>query len=229
MKFRILVPGMLFLVILIAACVPPPVLRNDKMLNDTSLVSNEPCAAPCWKNITPGETKWTDALAIIEDDPNYDDPQTQNAQEGSAIGAQWQKKDGEACCQMVTEDGQTVSFISLRLAPESTIGQVIEAQGEPTYAIGTPVTDDQAVIYLFYPDKSLIVVTFVPGANGSITENSEVIGALYSKPDQMELSIKTSKLHAWEGYGTFEEYKADAPDSEFEVTPEITLTPTPGQ
>lgn len=229
MKFRLLIPGLILLVFFVAACSPPPVLRNDKLLNDTSLVTNEPCAAPCWNGITPGETAWSEALTTIEDDSRMSDPQVQNAQEGSAVGAQWSKTDGDPCCQMVSEDGKTVSFISLSFAPDMTVEQVLDAQGEPEYALGTAVTDDQAAMYLFYPEKSIIVVAFVAGAKADLKPESEVIGALYATPKDMDLTIKTSKLHTWKGYAPFSEYRSDAPDSEFEVTPEVTLTPTPGQ
>lgn len=228
MKLRFLVPGLLVLVVLVAACAPPPVLRNDKMLNDTSLITNEPCAAPCWNGITPGETLWSEALTIVEDDTRLSDPQVQNAQDGPAVGAQWGKVDGDACCQMVSENGETVSFISLSFAPDMMVSEVLAAQGDPTYALGTTVTDDQAIIYLFYPEKSLIVVAFVAGADAELTASSEIIGGLYATPEQMDLTIKTSKLHNWNGYAPYSEYRSDAPDAEFEVTPEVTLTPTPG-
>ncbi|MBI5669349.1 MAG: hypothetical protein HZC41_15200 [Chloroflexi bacterium] len=227
MNFRLLVPGLILLVLFVAACAPPPVLRNDKLLNDTSLITNEPCEAPCWNGITPGETSWSEALTIVEDDARLSDPQVQNAQEGTAIGAQWSKTDGDPCCQMVSEDGQTVSFISLSFAPDMTVEQVLEAHGEPKYALGTTVTDDQAVVYLFYPEQNFIVVSFVAGAQAELKPESEVIGALYATAKDMDLTIKTSKLHAWEGYAPFETYRADAPEAEFEVTPEVTLTPTP--
>lgn len=228
MKYRLFVPGLLALALFIAACAPPPVLRNDKLLNDISLVTDDPCEAPCWNGITPGETRWTDALTIIEDDARMTDPETRTAENGPAIGAQWSKVDGDMCCQMVSEDGETVSFISLSLAPEITVEGVLSAQGEPAYALGAPVTDDQAVIYLFYPERSFIVVVFVAGANAELLPTSEVIGALYATPKDMDLTVKTSKLHAWEGYAAFSTYSADAPDEAFEVTPEVTLTPTPG-
>lgn len=198
------------------------------MLNDFSLVTNEPCAAPCWNGITPGETRWSEALTILEDDPRLTDPQSQAAQEGPAIGAQWGKADGDMCCQMVSEDGQTVSFVSLSFAPEMRLSGVLGAQGRPTYALGAPVTDDQAVVYLFYPERSFIVVTFVAGASAELTPDSEVIGALYATEKDMDLTIKTSKLHAWQGYAPFSVYRADAPDEEFEVTPSVTLTPAGG-
>jgi hypothetical protein len=229
MKFRFLLPGLLALVIISAACAPPPNLRSDKYLHDNSLVSNEPCSAPCWNNITPGETTWDDAVTILEDDPRFDQPQVQAEENTSRIGALWKETGGDDCCQMGTEDGETVSVILLQLAPDHTLGELIEAQGEPAYVIGTPGNEDQAIINLFYPDKQLIVLVFVAGAaSGELSESSEIIGAYYLTPDQMDLVVNISSLYAWKGYELFSAYAPDAENADYVVTPSVTLTPTPG-
>jgi hypothetical protein len=227
-RLRNLVPALFALVLVCAACQAPN-LRNEKFLKDQSLTSNEPCAAPCWHNITPGKTAWSEALTILEDDNNYDDPQTQDAKDGPAKLATWQQKDGDACCQMVSEDGKTVSFILLQLAPRMTVGDLVKAKGQPKYAIGTPGNEDQAIVNLFYPDQSLIAIAFVAGADkGKLSESSEIIGAWYLTPERMDLILKTSNLYSWKGYEPFSTYKPDATDdSVFAITPSITLTPTP--
>ena len=56
MKPRFLLPILGVCILLIAACAPPPVLRSDDYLSDTSIVTGETCEAPCWRGITPGET-----------------------------------------------------------------------------------------------------------------------------------------------------------------------------
>lgn len=212
-------------VLLIAACAPAPVLRNEKLLHDDSLVTNEPCTSPCWRNITPGETDWSEALSIIEDetsfilDPVQEDPDT------DAIGVQWKETEGELCCQMISENGDTVSLLFLQTAPDVTVGEMFEGQGEPTYVVGNPVTEDQAVVLMVYPDKQMVVLGFVPGAEGELTEDSEVIGIWYITPENMELFTQTNNLHSWEGYQPFSTYSSEVDASEFEVTPSITLTP----
>jgi hypothetical protein len=231
MKFRYALPVLIALVLVVAACVPPPNLRNEKFLNDDSLLTNEPCAAPCWNNITPGETTWDNALITIQDDPRFDEPQTQTAQDDSkAVGALWKETGGDDCCQMVSEDGDTVSLILLQLAPNHTLGELIEARGEPAYAVGTPGNEDQAIVNLFYPDDSLIVIVFVAGAaNGQLSESSEVIGAYYLTPDRMQLILDTSSLYGWKGYEPFSAYAPDAENADYAITPSVTLTPTPGE
>ncbi len=223
MKHRVILPGVIALVLLFAACAPPPPLRDDSLLQDSSLVSNEPCAAPCWHGITPGQTAWRDALTSLEDDTNYENVNVQEDDQSTAKVADWQQKDGSSCCQMYTQDGETVSVLFLRVAPTLTTSDVIDAQGEPTYLIGSPFSDDQAIMNLIYPEKSLVVYAFVGGATGMLSESSEIVGILYMTPEDMDLLIKTSNLQAWDGYQSYQAYD----ESEFEVTPAVTLTPTP--
>ena len=77
---------------------------------------------------------------------------------------------------------------------------------------------------LVYPDVPMVVYAFVEGAEkGELSASSEVIGALYFVQEDMDLLLKTTDLHAWEGYQSYAAYI----DGEFEVTPSVTLTPTP--
>jgi hypothetical protein len=229
MTFRLWFLGILA-AMLFAACIPAPNLRNEKFLVDDNLIKNdEGCDAPCWRGITPGETRWSDALVILEDQSDLADPTVEKAESvgPNAMVAVWQPVDGDQCCQMVSEDGEIVSGLVLQLAPSITVGQVIAARGEPTYVIGTPGTDDQAIINLFYPDLSIVILAFVAGANaGKLSESSEVIGVFYTTPEQMNLGLQLSNLYAWKGYQSFSAYSPDQPDADYAITQSVTLTPT---
>lgn len=224
MKSWLLVVGLLAL-LFTAACSAPPELRDDTLLHDDSLITNQPCAAPCWNNITPGETRWNDALTTLEDDTSIENVQTQQDDDSSAVVAEFQGVGGSACCQMFSETGDVVSLIFLRLAPDVTVGELIEAQGEPAYVIGSEYSEEQAIINLLYPDLQTVVYAFTAGVNADLTEDSEIVGVLYMQPHDMELLIQTSNLHAWDGFGPYQTYAVT--NEEYEVTPEITLTPTP--
>jgi hypothetical protein len=224
MKHRLILPGVLALVLLFAACSPPPPLRDDALLQDTSLITENPdCALPCWRGITPGVTVWGDALTILEDDTTLENVNVQEAEDSTAKVAEFQQKGGSACCQMFTEDGEFVNVIFLRVAPTSTVGEMIEIHGDPTYLIGSQYSDDQAVMNLIFPELSTVIYAFVPGTQGSLTADSEIVGILLMKPEDMDLLLKTNDLHAWEGYQSYTDYES----GEFEVTPSVTLTPTP--
>lgn len=224
-----MLPGVMLLVIFASACAPAPNLRNPKFLSDTSLITkDENCDAPCWRGITPGETTWKDAIVTLQDQPDLDDPQVQEIPNAApAVGASWQQTSGEPCCQIVSEDGETVSSIFLQVAPTTTLKQLIDARGEPTYVLGTTGTDDQAIINLFYPEQSMIVFVFVAGATtGALSDTSEVIGAYYTTPDRIDLGIKLSSLYAWKGYQSFSAYAPDKENADFVITQSVTLTPT---
>lgn len=221
MKFR-LIFALITLTLIAAACGPAPQIRSDKYLPDDSLFTEEPCGAPCWRGITPGETKWSDAMTKVEDDPTLENLEEQADENSTRIGAAWSAVDGELCCQMFTEDGETVSFIILQTTPDHKFGEVIDIYGEPDYLIGETLSDDQGLFSLFYTDIPMLLYVFVAGEKGEITELSEVVGFAYATPELMQLLIDTSELHAWEGFQSYAAYM----DSEFEVTPSITLTPS---
>lgn len=224
-------PHLLFiplLLLVIASCMPAPVLRDETLLHDTSLVSGEPCTAPCFRGITPGETRWQDAVTIIEDDSDFTNVQTQTAEDDSGrVQIAWQQGDGGAvCCQIMSEDGETVRLTFLRTAPDMTLGEVIEAHGDPVYVAGQEFTEDQAIMSLVYPEIPMVVYAFVAGPEtGALSASSEIIGALYFVQEDMDLLLNTTELHSWEGYQSYLAYV----ESELEVTPSVTLTPTPSE
>ena len=162
MKLRVLLV-LLVVMVAAAACAAPPELRNPSFLEDSSLVDNEPCAAPCWRGITPGETTWRDALTILEDDATLSDLKTETNEETGEIAATFQRADGVPCCLVYTSDGEVVDQMLLQLAPENSLGDVIENLGEPEYFSGTEVSPEQAAAALFYPAKQLVVYAFVEG------------------------------------------------------------------
>jgi hypothetical protein len=226
-NLRLLVLGCLALALL-AACGPAPQLRNERFLKDNSLIiANEECDAPCWRGITPGVTKWADALVIIQDATDLDDPQTQTIENGPSVGAQWNATNGDLCCQMASIDGDTVTTMFLQLAPDMTVRQLIQERGEPEYVLGTPGTEDQAIINLFYPEQSMIVFAFVAGATeGALSADSEIIGVFYTTPERMALTLDLSNLFAWKGYQPFSAYSPEGENPDYVRTQSVTLTPT---
>lgn len=229
MKSPLLPPALLVLVIVVAACAPPPELRNNKYLHDKSIITGDPCEAPCWRGIIPGETSWSDAIKIIEEDTRLTGLQTQDstaAENPNAKAGDWQEVDGDpSCCQLFSEDGQTVDQIGLQLAPQSTVGELIEAHGNPAYLTGNAVSSDQAVMYLIYLDPPMMVLAFVAGAEtGALVETSEIIAVLYTTSDRMQQIVETTSLYGWEGYRSFQAYLSGTPV----VTAIPTAVPTQG-
>ncbi|GAB1421331.1 hypothetical protein MASR2M15_14900 [Anaerolineales bacterium] len=222
MKLKIILPVLILL--LAAACSPAPQLLDEKLLHDTSLITNDPCEAPCWLGIVPGETSWRDASIVIEDHGNFANIETLEDEQGNtdAKMMSWTEIDGSACCRMYTRDGNTVSALLLLLAPDLTLQQVMDVQGEPDYLIGEPVTDDQALVSLIYPDKQLVVYAFTAGeAEGQISGESPVIGSIYLDDEDMTAVMSTTSMYQWDGYASLSDYIS----KEYDYIPESTLEP----
>lgn len=230
MKFRLILAA-ISLVIIAAACAPEPQILSDRFLPDTSFLmvadqgDDTACVAPCWRGITPGETTWNEARDIIEEAEDLTDWQTRTDDETGQIGAAWAPVDGDTCCQMFTQDGSTVSLILTQTTPEATFAEVIEIYGEPAYIIGETVTSDQALVSVYYPDVPMLIYLFVAGEDGAINGSNQVVGFAYMTEELMDLLLVTSDLHEWEGFNTYNAYI----ESDFEVTPSVTLTPVNGE
>lgn len=180
-------------------------LLNNALLQDDSLITGEPCEAPCWQNITPGETSFADARTTIEQlaDTNIQD--TDNSFVFSL-------NTGSACCQIASQDLQTVSTILLRLAPTNTLGDLIDANGEPSFVTGEPFSESEHILTLVYPEINLIIFTVVDGADGQLTNDTPIITAVYMSDAVMEGFVANSPIDNWKGFLTYNDYM----DGEFD-------------
>lgn len=180
-------------------------LRNPFLLEDTSIADSDPCEAPCWRGITPGETTFDEAMAIIEDDEQLSNLQTQ--EQGAARIAVWGQVDGDNCCELLAIDGETIDLMRLLTTPDVMVGAALEEQGEPAYVTINEVSTSQAFFTLIYPEKSVMIFVFVAGAeSGELTADSEIIGVQYLSQDGMEQFLMASQLYEWDGYATFQDY-----------------------
>lgn len=185
-----------------AVTVGPPerTLLNDNFLADTSLISGEPCAPPCWQNIVPGETSMADALAIVENMDGIGEPRV------GPDRIQFGHVDAPACCQLSSGDGQTVHTILLQFAPTMRFGDAIESFGEPQFYAGVPYTDVETMMLFYFPDQSMLITVVVPGIEGYLYETSPIIGAVYSTSEALSGAIGTATLVPWQGYVRFSDY-----------------------
>ena len=218
---RLLLLAVLLGGLCLAACTPTPKLLDDSLLKDTSLLSDTPCAAPCWHSIIPGQTSWRDMRATIEDDGQFGKVDEVKDDSSEVRLASFARKDSTTpCCRIYSSlDGKTVGQILTLLAPgQMTLGDVIAKYGEPTYGAGADVTSDQALVSLFYPSIPMMVYAFAPGIkDGELTKASQIVGALYITQADVEEILKSTGLHTWQGYRKLAGWLDAAPD----VTPEI--------
>lgn len=214
MKLRVVC--LIILVLVIAACAPTPNLRNDSYLNDTSLISGTPCEAPCWQTLVPGETAFGAALDFINSTADFTNVDRQRNRETNEVVLNFGYQDGPQCCRIYSRDGEVLSSLLLLLAPQNSVGEVIERYGEPEYFTGQDLTVDQTFISLVYPQRSMVVYAFGAGsASGTLSADNQIIGLSYMSADEMSLLLSTTSLYAWNGFGTL----ADLLSADLALTP----------
>jgi len=202
---------------LVSLGVPEVDLRNESMLADTSLISEEPCGAPCWRDITPGETPWDEAVALLEESEDVVNLQFAEDPNSDAALVAWETEDGVACCRMFTQDGETVATIFLLVAPDMSLGEAIDLYDEPEYVIGEPISPSQALGTLYFPETPMLLYVYIAGeTDGEFAEDSEILGVVYTTEDEMQAIVETSNLYTWKGYMAY----ADLITGEFDVVPE---------
>lgn len=188
---------------------PQRSLLNDRLLDDASLLSGEPCEAPCWQNITPGETGYEDALARLE---ALASATILHADDSAII---FSGIDGDPCCQIISDDNGLISTILLQLKPQMQFGDVIARHGEPTYVIGQPFSDAEAMLIHIYPDLAMLLYVMAPGPEAQLQESSPIVATMYLAADQMSQLVASTSLDRWKGFLTYREYM----DGEFDVEP----------
>lgn len=179
---------------------PQASLINERFLEDTSLLTGEPCGPPCWQGIIPGLSTLTDALDIV------------NALDGiivmqQAEGAfQFGKTDSPPCCQISADETQVVSAIILQFVPEMTIGEALEKHGEPLFFRGQPYTESEAILWFYYPDQFTMIQVIVPGVEGNLDASSPLVAAYYLTELDMSDALDAGTFTPWKGYVSYREF-----------------------
>lgn len=188
---------------------PERSLLNDGYLEETSLVSGDPCGPPCWQNIVPGGTSLAEAAAIVA------------ALDGITIlqsderGLLFGRDDGPPCCQIASGDGQSVASILLQFAPKIGIGEVIATHGEPPFVSGQLVSDVEAALSLYYPESQMLLYVLTPGVDGLLEETSPVVSAIYATDALLTSAFASVSFDYWKGYLSYSDYM----DGEFDYVP----------
>lgn len=208
MNRRLLFVFGIFTALALSACSSEVNLLDETKLSDTSLLTGEPCEAPCWNGIVPGETRYRDAKLIIESDEVLkiaDEPEPQEGNPGRTFN--FAEGENPACCQLFSRDGELVTSFLLQMAPDLSYGPVFDRLGEPTYVSGQQVDDAQGYVALLYVDVPLVVYAHVANpAEGELSVYSEIIGAMYLAADEMEQVLVCASLYTWRGFQPFQSY-----------------------
>ena len=211
-----------------AACSPDINLLNEDMLSDTSLLTGDPCAPPCWNDIVPGETRYRDAKLIIESDSRFKMGEEPEAEEGSlARSFTFGEGDKPQCCQIISRDGETVSSFLLQTAPRMSFGSVFDEFGEPDYVAAEQVSDEQGYVALIYQELPLIIYAYVAKpSEGQVSVSNPIIGVMYLRAEEADELLVCASLKHWRGFTAFSAYQGDEFDFVGEGVGDEELCPT---
>ncbi len=216
-KFFGLSVALLIIGTFVAGCGTPPPLQSDKYLKDTSLLSDDPCAAPCFHGIVPGKSSFTDAVSKLKAESAFTNVTTQD----KPPQASWSTSAGEACCQVTADqDTGVVNALLVKVAPNMTLKQVTEKYGDPKYVYTVDYTADEVAVAVIFPEKG--IVTWVTPGNdkGTVDGASKVVIVLYINPADWDKVLSTATLQGWNGFQSYQAYKNSTPV----VTPRVTPT-----
>lgn len=179
---------------------PEQTLLDARFLDDSSFVSGEPCAPPCWQNIVPGETTLADALAIVESLEGI------MVLQQADMAFQFGRPEAPPCCQISAGESQVVDAIILQFAPDMTIGDAIDVYGEPLFFRGQPFSAAEALLWFYYPERSTMIQVVVAGVDAFLEGGSPLVAAYYLTEMDMSDAVAAGTFSPWKGFVAYQDY-----------------------
>ncbi|MBN1976695.1 MAG: hypothetical protein JW918_04765 [Anaerolineae bacterium] len=239
-----LVAGFLLLALFFAGCscgpeadvsppadIPLPTSTPSPPELDTSLLTDDPCRAPCWHNIIPGVSGEDDVRAQLQDSPfvkegtlEYELTEWREVQLGMFY---WQGR-GEHYNRVYLRDGKVLR-IEIRIDHDWTLGEAVDKFGPPkgvladTYGVETTGYH----VDFYYPAQGLIFESnmlpvdrqvYLGDGKGILQKDLKVTQATYFAPTSLEGMISEvylyspdddmegwlANIHEWQGFGEVE-------------------------
>lgn len=193
---------------------------------DRSILTDEPCAAPCWYGITPGVSDLEEVRQSLATNPHVDQASIREQQiTGDRVQVDWLGHGLFSNFSGLFLRHDVVELIDLRgMRNRLTLGQVVEKYGPPEKVAAWYAWGGGTAYYvrLYYPSKGLVLfVDTRPrasplGDTDVIAEDMTVTEVLYVAPtstiedlflrDLMPVeseqgSRMMEKLQDWQGFG----------------------------
>jgi hypothetical protein len=200
-----------------------PPLVSANYLHDISLITQRPCAPPCFHGITVGQTTFADALNLLKKDPAFANIQDQSFPNGFKV-ATWSTAQGQqpSCCHMSADQNTgLVDVILINLAPNLAAWQIIRKYGPPAYVSYVDYSQQEVALGLVYPKQGFVTWMVPGGPNSKLEPSNPVVVVLYTDPNEFNMILDTATFQGWNGYLPYKTYKEATPI----VTPIITATP----
>jgi len=191
---------------------------------DRSILTDEPCAAPCWYGITPGISHLEEVRQSLATNPHVDQASIREQQiTGDRVQVDWLERGLFSGLGLLFLRNDVVERIYLRMRCNITLGQVVEKYGPPEKVAAWYARAAGTAYYirLYYPSKGLLFfVDTRPIASPTadtdvITEDMVITDVLYYAPTSIEdlllsdlMPVESEegphmlkKLQDWQGFG----------------------------
>ena len=162
---------------------------------DRSILTDEPCAAPCWYGITPGVSDLEEVRQSLATNPHVDQASIREQQgTGDMVQVDWLERGLFSGLGLLSLRNDVVERIDLRMRYKITLGQVVEKYGPPEKVAAWYARAAGTAYYirLYYPSKGLLfLVDTRPrasplGDTDVITEDMVITDVLYFAPTSIE-------------------------------------------
>jgi hypothetical protein len=188
---------------------------------DRSILTDEPCAAPCWQGIVPSQTTEEEAIRILENNPFVSGHDVGCVRsEFRETVCSWRARHwrGGSNHLYIREGVVQLMYITPKI--NLTLGQVVGKYGSPE-KVHTDIGGRERLVYcfhLYYPSKGLVFISQTPIESGekevsgekeaSVTEDWTVSSIDYFAPTSLEgyLEALTPDLSVedWHGFGVYD-------------------------
>ena len=183
---------------------------------DRSILTDFPCAAPCWQGIVPGTPMDKDeVIQLLEGLPSVGSIWENRVPKGTAImwhWKQWPWRQTGYNSVFLTEG--VVHHIRLSVDFELTVEEILNKYGLPeaVNAVQAGVPEYPYVaMNLLYPTQGLwFTAEVLPWHQPVLRPTTRIFEVMYTTPDESLESWLGSSIHAmdlqpWPGYGELEE------------------------
>lgn len=183
---------------------------------DRSILTDTPCALPCWQYITPGVTSDTKAMELLSNNSYVETDSIKSAgtKENGGCSWSWRVSGRRMQPTMIWENG-IVSTIRMGLTFDLTVQEVIDKWGYPELveAIegGTP-EHWYWVLNMYFPTQGFQLIAYTPEFTTNIAGRTEVGSIVLFSPltaqewvkrKEKELGISNANHFSnWKGYGS---------------------------
>jgi len=210
----------ILLCILFTGCTPAPpktetdLTKLDPDLYDQSWFTGDPCIAPCWYGLKPGETSKENAKMVVSGLPFVNSNDLFENYNGLSFSCKIQGDNGGSVIMIFADNG-LLEFLYITPNYSITIDQAVEKLGSPDGFSAYPTDPGATGFYLgvIWKEKQLVLeytryradISFwskslyekLDENNGKVPKGLVVQDALIVTPDSIDKMMNYKK---WEGF-----------------------------